>query len=390
MVNNVVRYGIVGVGNMGTGHLHTLLSGKITGAQLHAVCDVSEARRETLKKEHPDLHVYDSASSLFQSGTVDAVIIATPHYDHPDEAIEAFQAGLHVLVEKPAGVYISQVERMNRAAEATDRKFGIVYNQRMNPLYKKLKELVESGELGEIRRTNWIITNWYRSQAYYDSGTWRATWAGEGGGVLINQCPHQLDLWQWTIGMMPSRMRAFCQFGKHRDIEVENDVTAYVEYPNGATGVFITSTSDAPGTNRLEVCGDRGKVVIEDGNLTFWRLRETETEFNARNKQLFGQPECWTISIPVDGTNPEHAGILQNFTDAVLHDAPLVAPGEEGIRGLTISNAMHLSTWLDDWVEFPLNAALHEAELRKRIAGSKFKPEKADAQAQPADLSGTY
>src|SRR5690606_34449403 len=233
-----------------------------------------------------------------------------------------------VLVEKPAGVYTKQVRQMNEAAAKSGKVFSIMYNQRTNPLYVKLRELISSGELGEIRRTNWIITNWYRSQAYYNSGGWRATWAGEGGGVLINQDPHQLDLWQWTIGMMPTRVRAFCHFGKYRNIEVEDDVTAYVEYENGATGVFVTTTGEAPGTNRFEISGDRGKMVIEDGKMTFWRLRVGESEFNASNTSSFAQPECWKCEIPVNGEGPGHMGITQNFVDAILKGTPLIAPGE--------------------------------------------------------------
>ncbi|MBM7565297.1 Gfo/Idh/MocA family protein [Paenibacillus sacheonensis] len=375
-----LRYGIIGIGNMGSGHAGILTSGTIKGAVLTAVCDEFESKRQWAEEQYGGkVAVFENASAMIASGLVDAVVVATPHYDHPAEAINALGKGMHVLIEKPAGVYAKQVREMNDAAAASGRKFGIVYNQRMNPLYQKLRELVASGEIGEIRRINWIITNWYRTQAYYDSGTWRATWGGEGGGVLINQCPHNLDLWQWTTGMMPTRMRAFCQFGKNRDIEVENDVTAYAEYANGATAVFITSTSDAPGTNRLEVSGSRGKIVIEDDRMTMYRLREDEAEFNARNKAPFASPEVWKIDLPAAGPSPEHVGILQNFTDAVLHGAPLVAPGEEGILGLTLSNAMHLSTWLDDWVDLPFDEALHEAELNKRIATSKFK------RAQPAE-----
>ncbi len=387
---STVRYGIIGIGNMGSGHAKILTEGSIKGAVLTAVCDGFEKQRQWARENLKDVAVFDHSAAMIDSGLVDAVIVATPHYDHPAEAIKAFAKDVHVLIEKPAGVYAKQVREMNEAAAASGKKFGIVYNQRMNPLYQKLREMIVSGELGEIRRTNWIITNWYRSQAYYDSGTWRATWGGEGGGVLINQCPHQLDLWQWTIGMMPTRIRAFCQFGKHRNIEVENDVTAYAEYENGATGVFITATSEAPGTNRLEVSGDRGKIVIEDGRMTFWRLRESETAFNERNKEAFGSPEVWKIDIPSHGPSPEHAGILQNFTDAILNGAPLVAPGEEGIYGLTISNAMHLSTWLDGWVELPLDEALHESELNKRIAESTYQKPAAASYSKPADLTGTF
>ncbi|RUS46658.1 Gfo/Idh/MocA family protein [Cohnella sp. AR92] len=385
-----VRYGIVGVGNMGSAHAGVIHKGGIKGAELAAVCDEVPAKREWAREQWPGVAVFDSSEAMLASGLVDAVIIASPHYSHPAEAIQAFAAGVHVLVEKPAGVYAKQVREMNEAAAKSGKTFGIMYNQRMNPLYRKLRELVRSGELGEIRRTNWIITNWYRSQAYYDSGSWRATWAGEGGGVLINQCPHQLDLWPWTIGMMPVRIRAFCQFGKHRNIEVENDVTAYAEYANGATGVFITSTSDAPGTNRLEVTGDRGKIVIEDGKMTFWRLRQPESEFNATNKAPFGTPEAWKVEIPDQGPSPEHAGIMQNFTDAILNGAELVAPGEEGINGLIISNAIHLSTWTDGWVELPFDEELHYEELNKRISSSTFRKNETVAPSAPVDLSRTF
>lgn len=378
---NQVRYGIIGIGNMGSGHASILTSGTIKGGVLTAVCDAFESRRTWAQEAYGDeVAVFDNAAAMIDSGLIDAVIVATPHYDHPAEAIAAFAKGMHVLIEKPAGVYVKQVREMNDAAAASGRTFGIVYNQRMNPQYQKLRELIASGEIGDIRRINWIITNWYRSQAYYDSGTWRATWGGEGGGVLINQCPHNLDLWQWTTGMMPTRIRAFCQFGKNRTIEVENDVTAYAEYANGATAVFVTSTSDAPGTNRLEVSGSRGKIVIEDGSMTMYRLREDETAFNARNTVPFAAPETWKIEFPALGSSPEHAGILQNFTDAVLHGTKLIAPGEEGIHGLTLSNAMHLSTWLDDWVDLPFDEALHESELNKRIAASSYK------RSQPAEV----
>lgn len=373
---------------MGTQHARYLQKGGIEGAILTAVLDNSEQRTEELQSIlHKDIQVFNYEDEFFESGLVDAVLIATPHYDHSYLAIKAFEHGLHVLCEKPAGVYTKQVREMNEAAEKSGKVFSMMYNQRTNPLYQKVRDLIQTGELGEIRRINWLITNWYRSQSYYDSGGWRATWAGEGGGVLINQCPHQLDLWQWLTGMMPTRMRAFCQFGKYRDIEVENDVTAYAEYENGATAVFITTTCEAPGTNRLEITGDRGKVVVEDGNLHFWRLRVPETEFNREYKGGFGEPECWKVEIPIIGKETSHAGITQNFVDAILKNTPLLAPGEEGIKGLSLSNAMQLSTWLDDWVEFPLNEELYYKYLQEKIANSKVKKE---AYNISLNVEGTY
>jgi predicted dehydrogenase len=373
---STVRYGIIGIGNMGTAHAQSLLS-EIKGAELTAVCDIREERLKWAEEQLPEnVRKYSTPKELFESRIIDVVLICTPHYDHPTLAIEAFQHGYHVLVEKPAGVYTKAVQQMNDAAARSDRKFGIMYNQRTNPLYQKLRDLIQFGELGEIRRTNWIITDWYRSQNYYNSGGWRATWAGEGGGVLLNQDPHQLDLWQWTTGMMPRRIRAFCHFGKYRNIEVEDDVTAYVEYENGATGLFITTTGEAPGTNRFEINGDNGKIVVEDGKLTFWRLRTPEPQFNAEFTGGFGSPECWKCEIPVEnGGGEQHKGILRNFTNAILHNEALLAPGEEGIKGLTLSNAMYLSAWTDNWVELPMDSDLFYDKLMEKVKNSTFKKE---------------
>ncbi|CAM4329381.1 Gfo/Idh/MocA family protein [Paenibacillus tarimensis] len=384
-----IRVGIVGIGNMGSAHAVLLAEGQVRGAVLSAVADLRKDRlawaAECLGS---GVGCYEQPADMFTSGTVDAVIICTPHYSHPPLAIEAFAAGLHVLVEKPAGVYTKQVREMNEAAAASGHVFGIMYNQRTNPLYAKLRELVQAGELGEIRRINWIITNWYRSQSYYDSGGWRATWEGEGGGVLLNQDPHQLDLWQWITGMMPSRIRAFCGFGKHRDIEVENDVTAYAEYPNGATAVFITSTFETPGTNRLELSGEKGKLVVEDGKLTFHRLRLSEPEFNRTYTGGFGQPECWTIDVPVTGAASDHPGIIRNWTEAIRNGSPLLAPGEEGIKGLMLSNAMLLSSWTDNWVTLPFDEDLFYAKLQEQVNNSTSR--KDSSSTRTLDVSGTY
>ncbi|RCW41734.1 Gfo/Idh/MocA family protein [Paenibacillus prosopidis] len=370
----VVRLGVIGLGNMGKGHIGYLLKGEVSGVVVSAVSDSVPERLQWAKEQLGDnVGLYTDPYELMDSGTVDGVLIATPHYSHPELAIASFERGLHVLCEKPAGVYTKQVREMNEAGSRANVKFSMMYNQRTNPIYVKLKELIDAGELGEVKRTNWIITNWYRSQSYYDSGTWRATWAGEGGGVLLNQDPHQLDLWQWTISMMPKRVRAFCYFGKHRNIEVEDDVTAFVEYENGATGVFVTTTGEAPGTNRLEISGERGKIVIENHTLTFWRLRVPEPEFNKQFTGGFGEPECWKCEIPVKGSYPDHKGITQNFVNAILFDEPLIAPGEEGIKGLMLSNAMLLSTWTDGWVDLPIDEELFYHHLQERIDKSAYR-----------------
>lgn len=384
-----LRFGIIGIGNMGSSHALRLDAGEITNATLTAVCDVKPERLEWAQKNLSErVERFDSDESFFENAKIDAVLVAVPHYLHPPLSIEGFHRGLHVLCEKPAGVYTKQVREMIAESKKTDKIFGMMFNQRTNPVYKKVKDLMDSGELGELKRVVWIITNWYRSQSYYNSSDWRATWVGEGGGVLLNQDPHQLDLWQWMCGM-PTKIRAFVKYGVNRDIEVENDVTAYAEYANGATGLFVTSTHEAPGTNRFEISADRGKLVIEDDIVTFWRNRVGEKEFNASYTGGFGQPECWKCVVPTPGENPQHKGILNNFTDAALHGAKLLAPGEEGIRGLSISNAMHLSAWTDNWVDpSNLDEDLFYNLLQEHIKNSTFK--KQSASGKTLSVTGTF
>lgn len=369
---SVVKVGVIGIGNMGKSHALQIEKGLIDGAVLTAICG-RKTQLEWAENNMSDrVQCYEDEEAFFNESGIDAVIIATPHYSHPELAKKAFAKGIHVLLEKPAGVYTKDVVEMNNAAASSGKVFAMMFNQRTNPLYQKLRQLIQSGELGEIKRTNWIITDWYRSQSYYDSSKWRATWKGEGGGVLLNQAPHQLDLWQWTTGLVPKRVHAFCHYGKYHDIEVEDDVTAYVEYENGATGVFITSTGEAPGTNRFEIVGDRGKMVIENNTLTFSRLTQSEREFNASYTGGFGEPECWKIDIPVKGENRGHLGIIQNWIDTILKGTPLLSPGEEGVKGVELANAIYLSSWLNQTIELPIDAELYLEKLQEKINRSTF------------------
>lgn len=343
--------GIIGFGNMGTGHSANLMAGKVKGMELAAICDIDEARRVAANELYPNVPTFENATDMMKSGLVDAVLIAVPHYFHPPLAIEALENGLHVMSEKPAGVYTKQVKEMNAAADKSDKVFGIMFNQRTNPVYQKLRDMVQSGELGHIKRITWIITTWYRPQSYHDSGSWRSTWGGEGGGTMINQNPHQIDLWQWMFGM-PDKVYAKVGFGKYYDIEVDDDVMAYFEYDNGTTGEYITSTGEAPGTNRLEVACDMGKLVIEDNKLTFYRNVISEREHNRITTASFGTPECWECKIPVDFSGgPQHVGILNNFADAILNGKELLAKGQEGINSMTLIDSIYLSAWTGETVD---------------------------------------
>lgn len=383
-----VKLGLVGYGNIGTSHTNHLMNGDVPNMELAAVCDIAQARREAFAAKYPQIPVFETAEEMFKSGLCDAVIIAVPHYDHPGLAIQAFEHGLHVIVEKPAGVYTKQVKEMNEAAAKSDKLFGIMYNQRTNPVYQKLRTMIQRGDLGHIKRITWIITDWYRPQAYHDSSTWRSTWKSEGGGALINQNPHQLDLWQWLFGM-PDRVFAKVSFGKYYDIEVEDDVMAHFEYDNGTTGQYITSTGEAPGTNRLEIACDMGKVVIEDRKITFKRNVISEREHNKVNTEIFAKPECWDCNVPANFNGGEqHVGIFKDFANAVLNGTPLLAPGEEGIRGLTISNAIHLSGWTGETVDvknFP-DDRFYEL-LQEKIRTSTVEKKESSV---VADTTGTY
>lgn len=368
-----VRFGIIGIGNIGIVHTKNLLSGKIENGELTAICDINPEKIEAVRKlDGGDKPVaFSDYKEMYKSGLIDAVVVAVPHYSHPHMVIEALEAGINAVSEKPAGVYTKQVKEMNAAAEKSDKIFSMMFNQRTNCVYRKMREMVMNGTIGEVKRVNWIITNWYRPQSYYDSGAWRATWKEEGGGVLFNQCPHQLDLLQWIVGMLPARVRSFCHFGKWHNIEVEDDVTVYMEFPNGATGVFVTSTADAPGTNRFEVLGDKGKLVVENDKLTATLLEQSEREYNATCTSGHGEPKSYVADVELDGQNPQHAGILNNVANAILGIEPLFVDGKEGLREVELMDSMLLSTWLDKTVELPIDDDLYLAELNKRIATSK-------------------
>lgn len=379
----MVKLGIIGIGAMGRAHANNISAGKVKGMELAAVCDHDP---ESLAS-FPEAHSFTDSDEMLASDKVDAVLIATPHYDHTTIGIAALKAGKHVLVEKPISVHKADCERLIAAHQGGKQVFAAMFNQRTDPYYRKLRSLIQSGELGQIRRLNWIITNWFRSEMYYQSGGWRATWAGEGGGVLLNQCPHQLDLYQWLFGM-PDRVRAFCTIGRYHDIEVEDDVTAYFEYKDGATGVFITSTGEAPGSNRLEVVAEQGKVVIENDKFYYTRNEVPMSEHSRTTEERFGRPPHWNVEIPINGHGGQHVEIMQNFADAILEGKELIAPASEGIRSVELGNAMLQSSFEERTLDLPVDAGAYEALLKKKIASSTYV--KKTVKAKSTDLAGSF
>lgn len=365
-----VKLGIIGIGNMGSAHVRTIESGKVPGMEVSAVCD-SNPERKTL---FPEIPFFDKAEDLIASDSVDAVLVATPHYDHTTLGVQTLNAGKHLLVEKPISVHKADCEKLIAAHTDKSVVFSAMFNQRTDPRYQKLKKLIEDGQLGKIHRVVWNITDWFRTRSYYASGGWRATWKGEGGGVLLNQCPHQLDLWQWLFGM-PDKVHAFCSIGRYHDIEVEDDVTCYMEYESGCKGVFITTTGEAPGTNRLEITAENGKVVIDgqkDG--IFWDRNEVPmTEWNNTAEGGFSKPETWQIHISTaGGSGPQHQGILENFANAILKGDKLLAPAEEGIHSVELANSMLYSSFTNQTVVMPLDGKAYADILSEKISSSTF------------------
>lgn len=375
-----VRLGIIGLGAQGGFYAKAIADGLVGNMAIGAICDVDPAKEQRAKAQYPDVPFFADYKEMIASGTVDAVITTIPHYLHPEVGIYALEHGMHLLGEKPAGVYTAQVdELMSVAAQHPELTFAIMFNQRNNPLYRRIKEIVDAGEIGRIRRTNWIITTWWRPQGYYNQSAWRATWGGEGGGVLVNQAPHQLDLWQWICGV-PKSVYSKVAYGFRRDIAVEDEVTAVVDYGDGATGVFVTAVHDIVGTDRFEILGDRGKIVV-DGSKTAYVTRLVDDERTLSNnmsmddvvKMFMGQfdPKSLYETETIEFDTPwgeQHAGVLRNFAAHILDGEPLIAPGSDGIHGVRLANAIHLSSWLGREVPLDFDEADYMSELNRRIA----------------------
>ena len=351
-----IRFGIVGLGSMALNHIGTMLT-KTPHARICAVASKNEKNIAKMRAMPggEQIAVFETPEAMYKSGEIDAVLIASPHRAHARQAIEALSCGMHVLLEKPVGVHTQEVREMIAAADVCGKAFGVMFNQRTHPAYQKMKEIVASGEMGEIRRTNIVITDWFRAQSYFDSCDWRATWKGEGGGVLLNQAPHNLDLWQWICGM-PVRVHAFVGFGRWHDIEVDDDVTAYVEYANGATGTFVTCTGAAPGSNRFEISMDGGQLLYEKGRLLLMRTEMPVGQFIREYAGGFGKPETVTEDITPDGEYAMHAGVTRAFARHILYGEPMLADGREGINSLMLANAMLLSGFTGETIDMPFDA----------------------------------
>jgi predicted dehydrogenase len=375
MAMSKLKVTLVGLGNIGKTHLNYLRD--MNNVDLVGVCDAEQEKADFFAKESGSTPYYNYVE-MFDKAKPDAVIIAVPHYDHPTIAIEAFGRGIHVMCEKPISVHVNDALNMLKAydeakAAHPNLEFGLMFQERTYAHYRKIKDILQGGELGKLIRVTWINTTMFRSQAYYNSGGWRATWAGEGGGILVNQCPHTLDMYQWLFGL-PNKISAHAHIGKYHDIEVEDEVTAYFEHQGGMIGHLIISTAETPGTNRLEIVGENGKLVYENDKLEFHRNRQSMLAFSKETKLAFGRLENWPSVIPIAKNEPTgHHVVAQKFFNRIISgQGELVANGNEGLNSVIIANGIMLSSFNEAAVKVPIDADAYEAKLKELIAGSKF------------------
>jgi len=378
-----VRIGVVGLGNIAQQHIKNVLEGHVKHAKLTVIC----SRSESDYTRSLDVAHFTDYRELIASGLCDAVVVATPTYSHLDVGAAVLDAGLHLMMEKPMGLSIAEGEELVARANHSDAVAALMLNQRADPLFLRMREIVASGDLGDLIRINWTMTNWFRPEVYFQVSDWRATWRGEGGGVLVNQCIHNLDILQWICGM-PSSLRAFCQFGRFHDVEVEDDVTAYLEYDNGATGIFVGSTGEAPGNNRFEIIGDSGSLVFDGKTLTVSRNEVSTAQFNRETREMFGMPGSSSQPLSIDRAVNQHAILLSNFVAAILRDESLIAPLDDGLSSLAIANGMLMSTWTDSKVDFPIDAVEYSRLLQQKIESSVLRT-KAQVEVN-IDMSSSY
>ena len=377
-----VRLGVVGLGNIGQQHIGRMQSGAVQGATLTAVA----ARNKPADLDATDVTVFSDYRELVDSGLCDAVIVATPTMSHAEIGRYVLQRGLHLMLEKPMGLSLAEAESVLAVASA-EQVFGVMLNQRIDPVYARMKSILSAGVLGPLQRTQWTMTNWFRPEVYFQVSDWRATWRGEGGGLLMNQCIHNLDILQWLCGM-PLVVNGFCSFGKYHHIEVEDEATAHFEYANGASGVFVASTGEAPGVNRLDIVGDLGMLSYDGEVLTHTRNQPGTAQYNRETRDMFGQPQQETTVITVSAATDQHAAMLQNFVDAISNGTDLIAPAVQGLNSLALANAILLSAWQNQCVKLPLDGAAYQQELDIRLANSSLR-QKADIEVQ-VDMDKSY
>lgn len=360
-----MRFGVVGYGNIGQAHVATLTGDAVERARLTGVVSGSDTPLP------PGVTRYATLEDMLSADATDVVLIATPTMTHPNLGMAALAAGRHLVMEKPVAMSALQARRLIEAVP-DGVQAAVMLNQRYHPVYREIKNIVSAGDLGRVVRFNWIMTGWYRPDVYFLVSSWRGTWPGEGGGALLNQCIHNLDVLQWVLGL-PESVVADVRFGKFHEIDVEDEVTAMLSYADGATGVVVASTGEAPGINRLDIVGDRGTLSFDGERLSVEISQQSVSEHCASTHEMFGVPEFVKQEVPVRAELNQHACVLQDVVDAVLDGSTLATPLAEGVGSVELANAMLLSAWEERRVSLPLDAEHYQSGLDARVAASGFR-----------------
>lgn len=366
----MIRIGIAGIGFIAEEYIKLFTQGQIQGAEIRALSSRNYSHMEEIRAKYRlDAALFTDYDAMLSSGKIDMVMICTPHYFHPGMAVKAIEQGIHTMIEKPVGVYPEELDELAKCVKSHPETLsGVLYCRRTNPVFAKIKQLLADGTLGKLKRVTWIVTDMYRTQAYFDIAGWRGTYSGEGGGLLMNQVSHHIDLLVWLCGL-PEAMQANCYTARERNIEVENEVSITMEYPGNAVGQFIASTRECPGSNRLELSGSRGQIILDnEKDLTLRILETDETQFNATTNIPFAfipyKEEVFHFDMMY---NPVlQAKIVNNFIASLTDGTPVTCPVEEAVRSQQFIQGAYLSSWQDKKLTLPVDGSAFTAELKKR------------------------
>lgn len=369
MAEKTVRIALIGFGSMGKNYARMLYAGLVPELKLSGVCCRNGAGQALLREEFPGVRIYENVEQMQRhEEEFDAVLIVTPHATHVELGFAMAKLGKHFLMDKPAGVYASRVQELVEFCRERGVSFGMMFNNRMLPAFRIAQDYIRSGKLGRLHRAVWVCNSWYRSPVYHRSAPWRSSWQGEGGGLLINQNQHYLDIWQWLFGM-PEKLYAAMEFGRYNDFAVDDAVDIQFVHSGGFHGTMVSATGEAPGVNRLEIWGEKGCLTVQDGARVFWDENALSTvEFGKVNEVPFGTPPHTRVEIPVEKAENPYLLAFGNFAGHLLRGEPLFADGMDGLRTVQLTNAAYLSGWQEKRVSVPVDAEAFQKELAARQA----------------------
>lgn len=366
-MNGKVRAVLIGFGGMGRTYAQMIYAGMVPGMELVGVCCRNASGQTLLENAFPGVAIYSDADDMAaQEADFDAVIIVTPHTSHVPLGLRFAALGKHLLLDKPAGVRAADVAALEALCRDKGVTFGMIFNNRRLPAFRRAKALLESGVLGKLHRAVWVCNSWYRSPAYHRSASWRSSWNGECGGLMLNQNPHYLDMWQWFFGL-PDRVWADLQFGRYNDFLVDDAVDIQFSYDNGFHGTFISATGEAPGVNRLEIWGSKGKLTIEDGAKLFLDENELSTEeFGKINQEKFASIPHAQRRVELETVENPYQEVFENFARHLLYGDALFADGSDGLKTCMLTNAIYVSGWEERRVAVPVEPGRYEEGLKAR------------------------